>query len=314
MQLTSSDSQTIYLLERYASAHYFEELLNIWQAFVVHNEKCLDRFMNNLPPDLCSRPLSEQVDIVWGGTVIPNFRDTLQSLDHGYRLLAAGDYRGLRSANSPLNDLKGQSDFWSAWMSSEEESRYSQLLGEATLLATNIATTDGAFWKPNSLAANYNPETRGALSVPDHLPFYRLDQSISVRTGDTISVPGVYVPDTPHSSAQFLTGRFSAPKAIVLVESDHRGLRQITEKVDCVWRKVVRSTHSSDGNSMPDNTQAGDKLVAGLRCTRAGYYFSPAKVNSRREFGQGDLAPDLGSNYGQTIWQWGADQTDHLVQ
>ena len=35
---------------------------------------------------------------------------------------------------------------------------------------------------------------------------------------------------------------------------------------------------------------------------------TPAKVDSRRVFKQGEVMPDLDSNYGATIWQWEIDQ------
>jgi hypothetical protein len=33
-------------------------------------------------------------------------------------------------------------------------------------------------------------------------------------------------------------------------------------------------------------------------------WFTPAKAGSRRWFKQGELMPDLESDYGPTIWQW----------
>jgi hypothetical protein len=43
-------------------------------------------------------------------------------------------------------------------------------------------------------------------------------------------------------------------------------------------------------------------------CPREGYWFTPAQPGSRRHFKQGELMPSLGTDYGQTIWQWDDNQ------
>lgn len=52
-------------------------------------------------------------------------------------------------------------------------------------------------------------------------------------------------------------------------------------------------------------------VAAGARCPRAGWWFTPAKANSRHHFKQGDVFPIIeGSAYGDTYWQWSTDQSD----
>jgi hypothetical protein len=51
------------------------------------------------------------------------------------------------------------------------------------------------------------------------------------------------------------------------------------------------------------------RLPAGAPCREPGFYFSPAKPGSRAFFQSGQLMPDFGSGYGQTVWQWDPDQT-----
>jgi len=46
------------------------------------------------------------------------------------------------------------------------------------------------------------------------------------------------------------------------------------------------------------------RCLAGQPCPKAGYWMTPAKLDSRRMFKQGEVMPDLDSNYGATIWQW----------
>ena len=51
------------------------------------------------------------------------------------------------------------------------------------------------------------------------------------------------------------------------------------------------------------------KIVAGNPCTRAGFWFTPARPNSRSMFREGEIMPVVSnSDYGLTIWQWSSDQ------
>ena len=43
-------------------------------------------------------------------------------------------------------------------------------------------------------------------------------------------------------------------------------------------------------------------------CPRSGFWFTPAQADSRRYFKQGDAMPELGGDYGTTIWQWDQNQ------
>lgn len=51
------------------------------------------------------------------------------------------------------------------------------------------------------------------------------------------------------------------------------------------------------------------KVYAGEVCTRTGYWFSPAKSDSRRFFKAGDTMPEFkGSSWGATIWYWSGEE------
>lgn len=50
-------------------------------------------------------------------------------------------------------------------------------------------------------------------------------------------------------------------------------------------------------------------VPAGHPCPEAGWWFSPAQVNSRRYFKEGELMPALGGDYGNTYWQWSPDES-----
>lgn len=46
------------------------------------------------------------------------------------------------------------------------------------------------------------------------------------------------------------------------------------------------------------------RCEAGQPCPREGWWHTPAKAGSRRQFKTGEPMPEMGSDYGQTIWQW----------
>jgi hypothetical protein len=48
---------------------------------------------------------------------------------------------------------------------------------------------------------------------------------------------------------------------------------------------------------------------AGLPCPESGFWFTPAKSNSRRYFTQGEVLPDFKTDFGSTIWQWDNNQS-----
>jgi Domain of unknown function (DUF1911) len=60
------------------------------------------------------------------------------------------------------------------------------------------------------------------------------------------------------------------------------------------------------------NVQEGSvrlRVEAGQPCPREGFWITPAKTDSRRHFKQGEVMPDVGGDYGVTIWQWDEQQS-----
>lgn len=53
------------------------------------------------------------------------------------------------------------------------------------------------------------------------------------------------------------------------------------------------------------------RCEASRPCPRAGYWYTPARQQSRRKFNNGEAMPDFpGSSWGATIWYWDADQSE----
>ncbi|TWI69233.1 hypothetical protein IP91_00299 [Pseudoduganella lurida] len=311
--MTALIPQEVFLLERYSSVPYLEALRDTWAQMVGHLEDCLDRFMHDMPADYRRRPLPEQPDIVWGERVLPNFRDTLQSLNADLALLRSGDASGLTACNGPLGDFKGQTDFSTDWMAEDDARRYGELLARAVMLASNIQATDDAFWKPGALTTGYRERSRGPLDAPQRWPAYRLDTQTQVASDAPLRISGIYLPDVEDSCAQFLGVRqHVAPQAKVMLQSNAAGGGQhpVTRR-DCIWTLVRRVADEGPASapSLLDTTPA--RVAGGDTCPHAGFWFTPARAASRRYFALGEPMPTFDSAYGTTFWQWDADQTPH---
>lgn len=69
-----------------------------------------------------------------------------------------------------------------------------------------------------------------------------------------------------------------------------------------------------DGEFEPIETESEEpvrettRFEAGAVCQKRGFYFTPARLDSRRRFEIGEAFPDMASAYGKTIWQWDAKQ------
>lgn len=304
--------QEIFLLERYISPAYLCELRDAWAEMVEHLDACLDRFTQNLPKDYRKRPLPEQPGAVWGSRVLPNFRATLQGLCTGYILLSHGDLSGLSYAWGPKGDFKGQMDFWAGWMNREDENLYGELLNKAVVMASNICRTERAGWGPSDLA-RYD-EYFGPLNPPVQWPKYRIQKDVSLVTGQKLERSGIYVLDIEGGCAEFLFVRYEiAPTAKV-----HVGMRPILhpttgeqyaeepilEDRECTWYLVERVS-DEQGDVQQDHAPAAQaaRVPAGEACPEHGFYFTPAKTESRRLFHKGEVMPSVGTDYDLAIWQ-----------
>ncbi|QAY93461.1 PoNe immunity protein domain-containing protein [Pseudomonas sp. ACM7] len=61
-------------------------------------------------------------------------------------------------------------------------------------------------------------------------------------------------------------------------------------------------------NYQPTNGSQVARVDAGQPCSKTGYWFTPAKAESRRHFNQGDIMPGFSdSHWGDTIWYWSGE-------
>jgi hypothetical protein len=314
--------QEIYLLERYTSLDYFGEMRDAWAAMVKLSYDALDAFVRKLPADYRSRPLYDQPDIVWGQRVIPNFQRTLDVLNDCFITISHGDMMGLRAAGGVSSDFKGFSqDHSSDWMDEAPvaavlpgaNDQLWKYLSRATERASNINASIGAGWTRTSLTTNYNPGPRGPLNPPKEWPLYRLNPKVRVKTDEPIPQSGIYLPDADDSCATFLIkGMFKdKPREAWPANVGRDQFGHAVSEVPTTWTLVERAADTGGGiPGEPDAVRACIRLrcEAGQPCPRAGFWFTPARVNSRRQFKAGEVMPDVGGDYGATIWQWDEQQ------
>ncbi|POA46987.1 hypothetical protein C1893_17650 [Pseudomonas sp. MPR-ANC1] len=62
-------------------------------------------------------------------------------------------------------------------------------------------------------------------------------------------------------------------------------------------------------NYQPTNESQVARVDAGQPCGKTGYWFTPAKTESRRYFNQGEIMPKYeDSTWGDTIWYWSGEE------
>lgn len=309
--------QEVFLLERYSSWEYFAEMRDAWSSMVRHAEKCLDAFVRDLPSDYRKRSLPYQPDIVWGERVLVNFQSTQNYLDSGFIELTHGDFTALGYAGDVLSDFAGFSrDYSSEWMDEPNVAKvvpngsdeFWGWLDKATEPASNINFTFFAQWNVGSLTNRYREGSRGPLNPPAEWPIYRLNPKIRTTTGKPVPRSGIYLPDCSDSVAAFMIeGKTTPPASVGYDPQTTQNMSQAATD----WTLVERVAGSGGGiPGEPDQVKAGVRLrcEAGQPCPREGFWFTPARPNSRRHFSAGEQMPDVGGDYGVTIWQWDEQQ------
>jgi len=275
-------------------------------------EQALDQFVRHLPADYRSRHLSLQPDIVWGERVLPNFRRTMSVTDECLIKLKRGDLNALGVASGITSDIRAQGfDYPADWMPKDLEEQFWTWQHKASLRASNISHTKQVNWTVTDLTCDYDESSRGPLNPPASWPLYRLNPKVTVKTGDPVAVSGIYLPSCDDSCAALLIKRDEFPEALAAnIGYDPKTMQRIGT-APTVWTLVERIADSGGGTpSARDDIAAGIRIrvEAGQTCLRTGFYFTPAKSNSRQNFKQGEVMPALGGDYGVTIWQWDEQQ------
>ena len=318
--------QEIFLLERYSSLEYLMQVRDAWKAFVRFTEDCLEKHMQHLPPNQRRKPLPDQADIVWGGTVLPNFRAILDGLNQSVILRSHDDpdvFIGL--CGSLMSANKGESEFSHNWMNEVEQEQYYGLMSQALRLAQMAGGTAERTWDEGDLLGGYSEEYFGALALPPRLPAYELDETAVVGPRDPVTTTGIYLPDVPATAAQLLyprsprdhAGSEGVLEALQGRVKDEDGEWRSSEWVPATWTLVRRIEGQfidvpPQGFYPTEIPPTATRVEANQPCPQSGYWYTPAKAHSRAYFNKADLMPDYpASSYGATIWYWDMNQGGH---
>lgn len=309
--------QEVHMLEHYSSLDYYGRARDSWEAVVKYCEDFLQRFMHKLPADYRSRPQPLQPDIVWGQTVIPNFRDTLQFMYDGYIKRSHEDWDCYLGFQGGINgDIRGQQEFSTEWFDEVEPGaadRYYDLLYKAGHYAANIWPTSGAYWAKGELTTEYSPDSRGPLPDLERWPKYRLNPNVQVSTEEPVPQTGIYLPTVDDSCAQFLIAGEPAKEANIGYDPERM---QNRGRSPTRWILVERVPGEFVDDPLADLLQGNvrsmrvERVPAGEACPMSGWWHTPAKAGSRRLFKEGEVFPKIeGSDYGDTFWLWSSEQS-----
>jgi Domain of unknown function (DUF1911) len=97
---------------------------------------------------------------------------------------------------------------------------------------------------------------------------------------------------------------FEAGAVALLYDLDDSAIDHMVYPRDLVaWARENKALSEEDAKG---NVRL--RTMAGEVCPREGFWVTPAKTNSRRLFKAGEAMPDIGGDYGATIWQWDEKQ------
>jgi hypothetical protein len=161
-----------------------------------------------------------------------------------------------------------------------------------------IGSKEGALGKCNSLS----PIGQSILSRVGR-PRMWVDRPAMVTV-----VSPMYASGELTDRGGFRVGAEQSPDAVNGVISDSCFIEQ-----PCKWYFVEKLEGQFD-EPAPELAEATIqpterlRCEAGQPCPKEGWWFTPAG-SGRRYFKQGQIMPNLGSDFGQTIWQWAQDQS-----
>lgn len=267
----------------------------------------------------------------WGGVI----DDLLSQFDNALELLKHEEFGPMNKWASRMQDIpRGFEEGNMTWMSDAGAfmalvndsysicSRFSRALMMSVMYSSpgyKDGTDDWHYEIPEDMGyegSNIAANSEECIfpSLPEQIPEYVPDTSVTCKTGDIVPWTGVWVPSTGMGTAALAFARKNVQimQPAYEIESRDEDGYAIFKLVDCEWHPVKPS-----GRQIDHPVLAQLKLAAGTargrcpaheRCPREGWWYTPAQVDSRRFFKLGQVMPDVGTDYGATIWEWDARQ------
>ena len=271
----------------------------------------------------------------WGSVM----EHLLSSFDNARAVLIHGEFGPMQSWASRVSDIpRGLRESNMEWLGQPDQDRIMLLVNEASRIGNHFLrgmAMSQAFSSPayrdRSTAWRYEvPEDLGISGSeiaryyedavfpvrPHHIPEYTADISVTCKTGDVVPWTGVWVPATGIGTAALAFARQGVQvmqPAYEAASMDADGDIEEFALIECTWhavRPTGRMIAHPNSTTATQEFDEGHRLSceAGFTCVRSGYWFTPAKAGSRRYFKHGELMPEIGGDYGATIWQWDHNQ------
>lgn len=273
--------------------------------------------------------------------IFDKFKSLARDFRRGAELASLGDYRFIwDTARGVSGDIRGMMEQpLHSWMTNEEFKRFesvkiSRLMtyaGQIESALHNAMLGAESFFNPDpdclerrndddafpgdEIIEWFNAyvdcyEEPLFWKLPDPLPEYMIDKSVTCKTGGEVPWTGVWCPGTGlerHSLTFAIKGLRMQPAYQVVKtteELETEGILSTTPETVAVataWHRVI-----STGRHVRTGVDLWVK--AGEHCPKAGVW-QPSDVNApERVLDIGETMPNLGSVYGFTVWRWLRDR------
>lgn len=192
-----------YMLEHYSSPEYFALTRDAVIAWIDAHEAAYSRISTTIEPRRRAGRTWQQVDVVWGGTVLPNIRPQRAEYMAAYIKRINGDPSAFYAGGAMAVNNRGICEFWDGWMTDEERNTIANLGGTATELDFRLATT-GEYWGEGILTYLGQGSIYHCSELPTRIPRYELDDSVRLEKDQRVTQVGLYLPDVEHAAARLL--------------------------------------------------------------------------------------------------------------
>lgn len=271
--------------------------------------------------------------------IYEQFKKRAADFRRGAELAMLGDYKLIwQIGGSIRGDARGMMEQpLHAWMTDAEHDDFSnkvdRLLGygrniEHALANAMVQGIDSYFDpKPESPGRNHDDngfpgdeiieayetfiewdKSPVTVKIPDPLPEYTVDKSISCKTGDEVPWTGVWFPGTglENQSLTFavkglrMQPGFRIVKTAEEMEAEGQWPQPKTIALVTTWHPVVALVRK-------DEPERELRAQAGHPCPRAGIWQPVDPGATQRRYAAGETLANLGSAYGFTVWRWVSD-------
>lgn len=288
----------------------------------------------------------EVADFGRNNQIFDKFKKRASDFRRGAELARLGDYKFIWDFSDCISgDIRGiMEQPLHSWMTEAEYQefggvRVSRLLAYARKITTalnNAMVAADKFFEPDPDYPEGSDEDDGfpgdkivelyeaycgyfvglqAPRIPDPLPEYVIDRSVSCRTGDEVPWTGVWYPETGlerQSLAFAIKGLRMQPvfrivKTVEELERENENEDVMIYSPETValattWHPVIPS-------GLQAETDKELRAKAGQACPRAGVWQPvDASAAQQRVYALGETMANLGSAYGITVWRWMADR------